>query len=51
MELAATAAAEEEDNKRNDDYPGAVVVKKIAKTIVHSSSPFGGISLPPATIL
>lgn len=50
MELAATAA-EEEDNERNDDYPSAVVVKKIAKTIVHSSSPFGSIFLPPATIL
>ena len=35
---AATAAVvtnKEKDNKCNYDYPSAVVVKKIAKTVVH----------------
>lgn len=41
------AAAEKKDNESDDDYPSAVVVKKIAKTIVvHKFSPFGGIFCP-----
>lgn len=46
MDLAA--AAEEKDNKCKDNYPGAVVVKKVAKTIVvHKFSPFGRRFSPP----
>ena len=52
---SATAAAtvivvadEEEDNESNDNYPGAVVVKKIAKTaVVHKFSPFERVFIPP----
>ena len=43
--LAATA--EKEDNKCDNDYPGAVVIEKIAKTVVvHKVSPFGEFSPP-----
>ena len=51
MDLATVAATvvanEEKDNKCNDNYPGAVVIKKIAKAIViHKVSPFGEIFIP-----
>ena len=32
---AAVVASEEEDNKCDNNYPGGIVVKKIAKTVVH----------------
>lgn len=49
---AAVVANKEKDNKCNDDYPGAVVIKKITKTVVvHKVSPFEKVFHPLATIL
>lgn len=48
-EPSAAAAAAEEDEKRDDDYPYALVVENIAKTVIHSSSlspPFCSFSVP-----